>query len=339
MIYAFDPLLERLGVISAYKSLIWKQSYNGYGSFTLVTTDAPMNVRLIREGNFLWQRGKDTSMIILYVKQDSVTREITAHGYTSLWLLTKRTVSPAYFAMNAEQSMKGILRNNMRGLSNVLIEDLQGFSDSFEAMFLGDTVYAACNAISTETNIGINMALDYENKKHIFKTYKGADKTQGVDTVLFKDTFGSLPNMTIVNDDSLFKNVIYIAYGPDENRGLLVHGNAQGDDRFELYVDASGVRQEKDMNYIQYTQALIAFGIQQLNEHIKIRTFTAQIDSAKFRQSMYLGDIVKCVSTKYNSYIHARITEFTEVTERNMTTVYLSLGDPAFTVIDDIRLG
>ena len=309
----------------------------------MVCADIPENIRLLKEGNRLWQRGKRTSMIIRYVKLDSITRQITVHGYTALDRLNQRIIYPAMNITNVEAGMRDIVLNNIRGLQNFTAAPEQGLTETHNTQFTGHELLEALNTLGVESEIGFYAFFDYPNRCDEFRVYKGNDFTQGEKIILFKEEFGNLPNMTIVDDNTVFKNVAYVAgAGEGNERAWAIVGNSAGNDRHELYVDARDLQPDtgagENNNSPAYIQRLTARGIESLNERVRAQSFQAQVDAPDFGSSFYIGDLVTCNSTRYGVTLKTRVISYKEVTERNAMSRYLVFGTPEITALEELRL-
>ena len=154
LMHVFDSGLNRVGVLTAYRSLQWEEFYRDAGRFTLTAADTPENIRLLRQGNYLWQNGKDTAMRISFVAYDAAA--ITVSGYTAVDLLAQRCVPSPVAVTNAEAGMYGIVRDNLRGLP-VETAEPRGYDDVFETEAVGD-ISKELKRIASETDLGYMIA-------------------------------------------------------------------------------------------------------------------------------------------------------------------------------------
>lgn len=343
LLHVFTPDFERLGLLDTYISLVWEEEYQGRGALMIVCSDIPENIRLLQEGNMLWQRGKQTAMIIKYVKKESADSLITVHGYTALNYLNQRIIYPTLTIYNVETGMRNAVSQHLRAFPRIAVAASKGFPEIFDTQFTGDEVLDALKVLGVESEIGYQMEFDYDNALHVFSPYKGRDLTIGDDLMLFKEEFGSLQGMTIVDDNTIFKNVAYVAgAGEGAARKVIIVGTATGRNRYEMFVDAKDLQPDEEKGETAespaYIQLLTARGIEKLNQQIRVQTFIAAVDYSGFRTLFDLGDIVTCSSTKYGVTLNTRITGFKEVTERNMTTLSLTFGNPEIIMVGNTRL-
>lgn len=345
-LFVFNNNFVRIGILDNYISLTWEEYYQDIGKILLVANDTEHNIRLLRQGNILYQPGKDTAMRIAYAKYDSRANQVTVHGFAAMDFLTQRIVDGTENIYNAERSMYNIVGNNLRGLPDIALADAENMLEIFDTQYTGGSVPDALNKIAVETGLGYKMLFDYRNKRHLFKVYRGEERMTGQREpapVIFSDEFGNLANMTITDDMSVFKNVAYVAgAGEGEGRKIVVVGAAEGLERYELWVDARDIQPDEEagetVDSESYIQKLITRGIERLNEHIHVKTFQAEVDANDFRTKYNLGDIVTCKSTRYGVQINTRIMHYKEITEQNITKLTLTLGNPEITFAKGLML-
>jgi len=347
-LWVFNQDFTLLGSLSTYIYLSWTEEYRGRGVFTLIARDTAANVAMLQEEYFIYMSGKQTAMVIKSRKYESSNSAITVDGYTTLELMDQRHLLGTYIFSNAETGMKQILSNNLRGLPDVDIKANQGYTETVDTQYTNKAMLDIFPEVCAATDLGIRMLFDYENKQHVFDVYKGADRTFGQSAnvpVQFSDEWGSLADVAITVDKSVFKNVAYV-YGEGEGSARLyeIVGTAMGRDRYELPVDARDLQWDDDpesddyQTETQYRTTLQARGITKLNDHIKTTNFQAEVSSTDFGVKYNLGDKVTCRSQRYGMQMDARITMYKQEIENNVSTISLTLGDPTITAIGELKL-
>jgi len=337
--HVFNEAYTRLGIIDSYLSSVWNEHYHESGNFTIVAGDNENIARLLKVGHRLWQRGKRTAMIIVFIESDNGV--ITAHGHTTLCRLEQRIVTPTANIVNAEQGMKAIVNNNMRGLALLATEANTGLTEQHRSQHTWGEVLGTLEDICAATGFGQYMKFDRNNTTKVIRdlycVYKGRDLTS---KVVFREDFGNLEDIKYSDDISVFKNVAYIAgEGEGADRIVEVIGTATGNNRHELYVDARNERQDED-TIANYRQRLRNKGLEKLNEHNRKQSFTAKVDHASFgvESKYYIGDTVKVISKKLGVVLDVRVMAYTEVTENNVCTLNVTFGEPKITIYDEMRL-
>lgn len=354
ILHIFDRNYKFIGFIDNFISLTWKEQYQNVGALTLFCNDSVKNIKYLQQGYFVWQKGKRTAMIIRYVKPVEGESQIEVRGYTSLWLLSQRTIYPTQTIYNIETGMYNLVKHSFTSSSARKVTDLdyafaKGFTYVLDTQYTLIDLMEAENALAVESGLGFYMQFDYENKKNIFTVYEGLNRTYGNGVnkpAMFSTEFGNLQNTIIIDDMTIFKNVAIVAgAGEGVARIVIEVGTATGWDRYELPVDARDLQQEYtddngnevSLTLAQYKIILQARGIKKLNEHVHALSFSGEVNTQDFGEKYYLGDIVSCKSDRYNMRIDSRVTEYEEVTENNITKLKLTFGEPAITLLKEVK--
>ena len=348
-LWVYDQDFVLKGGISSYKYLSWQEEYQNRGVFTLITGDTTKNVAMLQEEFFVYMKGKKTAMVIKYREFDSKTSSITVSGYTTLELIDKRFLLGTFNFTNAETGMRTIWTNNLRSLPDIRLGDLKGFTETVDSQYTNKLFLEIFPEVCATSGLGIRMLFDYVNKRHVLDIYKGVNRSINQTTntpATFSDEWGSLGDVTIIDDKSVFKNVAYVfGQGEGTARMYVIVGTATGRNRFELPIDARDLQWQDDPsaeNYqtqAQYLNTLRARGIAKLNEHNQLVSFKSEITALKdFGVKYDLGDIVTCSSQRYQMQLTTRITGFEHRIEKNVSKIYLILGEPTITAIGEMRL-
>ena len=115
-------------------------------------------------------------------------------------------------------------------------------------------------------------------------------------------------------DASEYKNVALVAgEGEGVQRKSRTLGNAAGIDRFEVFVESNVSSTTEEGDLVDYYEALIADGKEQLAERATTTSFEGEIDPTMYRYKVdyNLGDIVT-VRNEYGISANARIIEVAE---------------------------
>jgi len=244
--HVFTPDYERAGILGSYLSSTWEEHYQRKGRFILHTVDTDDNARLLKTGNRLWQRGKKTSMIIDFAKQEK--KRIMVYGHTALIRLDQRIINPTVHVANVEAGMKAIVQNNSRGLTHFRVDANRGLPERFDSQYTGNELLDALEILGIESGLGFFMAFDPQAKQDVFTVYRGTDYTVGDNVRIFSAEFRNLDNLNIVDDMTLYKNVAYVAgSGEGAQRTIIIVGTATGSDRREMWVDARDIQQDMEV--------------------------------------------------------------------------------------------
>jgi len=340
----FDENFNRKTIINTYISLIWEEEYQDKGGFVLVMDD--MSSGIVDVGDMLFMRDNpyNTAMIVLNKEINSETRQCMVTGYTTLYFISKRILRNIIRINNAEAGMYQMLIQNMRGHTRISTAPLKGYTEVLESERSWVEVLQGVSEVAIATGLGIRMGFDHEAGLHVFEVIRGLDRrvTQNVNQyAFFADEFKNIYGMKIADDQSVFKNVAYVAgEGEGAARAVVEVGTAQGNDRFELYVDARDLQPtETETNASPaYLNRLRNRGVQKLAEHVRRTNFEINVDSLEYGVRYNLGDQVSCKSTQYDIMIHARIMKHTYTMENNMLTTKLTVGDAKLDAIGAIMI-
>ena len=341
-LWVFNPEFDNIGLLDSYISCSWGEQYQNRGAFTLVVPDSMNNIKLLQEEYYLHLPNKPTAMFIKHRRIDSKEKTISLYGYTTLEKIDQRGILGTRQFYNAEHDMKEVLAENIRGLPHITIAENKGFTERFRTQYSYTSFLDVFSEICAETELGIRLLFDHRNKQHIFDVYKGLDRTYGQHenpVAMFSDEWGTMANLSISDDKSLFKNVAYVAgMGKQEERIIHEVGTATGANRYELFVDARDLQQEEDQTLEEYLEILEARGIAKLNEHNRRINFRTEAADGDFGKKYNLGDLVTCKSQRYGVTINTRIMQYNQIIENNSSKVYLTLGEPEITAIGELKL-
>ena len=168
----------------------------------------------------------------------------------------------------------------------------------------------------------------------MIEVYEGADRTykDGVGGVVFSQEYGNLKQLTVSEDDDVYKNValvtgaanndprtVYyeyvspeaIAMGAAQRRELLVTGEDQGEDE----TNPDWQKRQKQI------------GIKALQEHKNALCFECELSANEFGHRCDLGDKVTCKSQRYGLRFDARITEYQYENRQGVETIKVVIGD------------
>ena len=114
-------------------------------------------------------------------------------------------------------------------------------------------------------NYGFRVSLDIEARRLVFRLIRGKNKStvDGEEYVEFSPNFANIISSHYAEDESNYKNVVYVGYKSadkdDENIYLLTlyegqeqgKTEPQGEERREVYVDATGTSRDIDIDTLQ----------------------------------------------------------------------------------------
>lgn len=253
-IYVLDKNLIPVGIIDAYRSLIWANRYNTVGDCELYLTASEDNISLLEAGNYLIRLDDEMVCKINRVEVDTSAEDgnyLIVNGIDSKSFLDQRIVW-------STQTCDGFVETFIRSLVNLTLINANlgarqlykpngtkllqlgtaaGFtevtSEQITYKNVGEKVREYCKTY----NWGYRVVLD--NEQLWFQLYKGTDRSN---EVYFSDQYENLSSTKYIDDKTNMGNVALVAgEGEGANRSRNVYGYAEGIDRFELYIDAKDI--------------------------------------------------------------------------------------------------
>lgn len=148
--------------------------------------------------------------------------------------------------------------------------------------------------------------------------------------IIFSEKKKNLLEGKVTDDNSNYKNVGYIAgKGENEDRIIIVKGNATGFDRREVLIDLNNIEDMDELN---------SEGQKKLDTYKIIQSVEGkvyQIPNMEWEKDFFLGDLVTLESD--GIYEDKRIIQAKEIYERNNITVELGFGDKVPSLGEEIK--
>lgn len=254
-IYVLDEDLNAVGIIDAYKSLIWVNRYNDPGSCELYLAATTDNLSLLRMGNYLIRTDDDMVCRIRRIELDTSAKDgnyLIVNGEDVKQILDQRILWGT--SLNYDQKVEVLIRNLVRralinaslrarrllksnGQPLLQLGNLANFSETVTVEMsyknIGEKIREYCKAY----NWGYQIIFDGDVLR--FQLYKGTDRSN---EVTFSDEYENLSSTKYVDDKTNMGNVALIGgQGQGSNRSLNVYGYAEGVNRYEQFVDAKDI--------------------------------------------------------------------------------------------------
>ena len=337
----YDRNLYRKGQIENQTSLIWTRKFYEPGDFELHAPITDENLHLLQPGNIIGKKGSNEAGIVEDIRKEEsdIKNEITAKGrFLSSYMdrrLIKKTVN---FSGSIENAMRQ-LYSGVIPLPLVELGSLNGFTERAEFQVTMKNLLTYESKLSRAGAIGIRFRPDFNNRKIIFETYQGKDRTfsqHQYNRVVFSESYNNLNNALYrYNDQNLKTFAIVGGQGEGDARTYYELGGGEGYDLREVFVDAKDINPD-GMTAGQYKAALLQRAQEELNEAIVSETLECETEAAinfTYKEDYDLGDIVTVKKNKWELYMNQRITELSEVYEYGGMTVVPTFGDPLPTKI------
>ncbi len=337
MLVAYNPELTGYHEIRAnsYQTEEW---HNDIGKFTLIVPPTNYNIQHLVKGAILYRNKISQAMVVTRVSPDTSQDRIAVNGYTTNWLLNKRTIRTPAVITSVESGIYAAINANLRSLPNVQTAPLQVLSESYSAILFGGQLLDEFIPILDAVELGQRMRFDTKSLKHIFELYKGSDLTSGSHAVIFSDEQGTARDLKIEDDESLFKNVISVL-GTLTDGSTIVRtvGTATGADRYEYWHD-SRFKQESGESLAAFQARLDASGAAEAAKRVRSLGFSVRVDPGEYGVKYKMGDRVRCVSRRFGVQFTAIIQGVKRTIQAQSETVSIVLGEPEITVIGEMKL-
>jgi hypothetical protein len=337
MLVAFCPDLTTYHEIraSSYQTEEW---YNDIGKFTLVVPPTQYNIAHLVKGAVLYRTVVNQAMVVTRVSPDTSQDRITVNGYTTNWLLNKRAITAAAAISTVESDVYAAIAANLRGLPNIETAEPKSLAETYSALLYGGQMLDGFIPILDAVELGQRMSFDTETKKHVFEIYKGSDLTAGSKAAVFSDEQGTARDLKIEDDESLFKNVIYVLGTlADGTTAVRTVGTAEGADRYEYWHD-SRLKQTGEESLSGFQARLDAAGAGEAAKRVRSLGFSVRVDPGEYGIKYTMGDRVRCVSNRFGMQFTAIINGVKRTIQAQNETVSIVLGEPEITVLGEMKL-
>ena len=340
MIIVYNKNLTNFKEINHALSIQMEEHYNAIGKAIITLPIDDYNISAVENGGIIYDTVRNMSFVIRNHKYDTSRNTITVNGYTCNRILNKRAIVQKNTIKNVEDGVRSVISGNLRELPNVELGESNGFTEATETILYGGQILDEIMPILETAKIGNRMRWDPDRRVHVFELYKGRDLTEGIHAVVFSEEYKTAKDLVIANDDSVFKNVIYVpgTLKDDAETEIIVEvGTATGDDRFEKWLDRS-FRQDKEETESQFRERLKQIGFEEMAKLVRRNTFSVSIDTQEYGTTYKLGDIVSCVSQRFGVELKSRITSVKYTLDISGEKITLILGEPILTALGEVKL-
>lgn len=342
-IYVLDGVNGIIGLIDAYNSVIWNVQFFGKNDFQIVTAASDANMDLLQEGRLLARESDikldsyNNVMLIEKVQIDLDSEKgwlLTVTGKGLKNLLSRRVVwSQITSTGTVETTIRQVITDNAinptdpnRAIPNLVLDSLQGFTDTADIQLLGENLAEWLESICTTYGYGWDIYI--KNHQYVFKLYQGTDRSynqSSVVPVVFSPEFDNLLSSSYAYDKSGYINAALIGgEGQGTAKRTASIGTASGLARFETYVDGSSVSSNGEIITVEeYTALLQSYGKEQIAVNQITKSFDGEVipdGLYKLNTDYFLGDIVQIQNEKGISAT-PRIIEIIYADDENGTSV------------------
>lgn len=361
-LYVYNQNLETQGIIDKYKTFRWVRRYVKCGEFEIVCPLTWENLALLAKGNIVSPKNDDEGAFIYYrrlVQDDEGAEFLTVKGLFLSGYLGRRIVwgNSILKATTAEVVMRTLVTNNCisptdakRIIPNLELGELGGFTGNIDYQMAYGNLQEEIETLSETAEIGSRVRFDKINKKLVFETFQGVDRTAGQSMnprCVFNKKYENILEQDFMESSANYKNVCLVGGKSDDDdtdrRFITIGGDAAGLDRYEIFSDQGGLSPyegQTKMSDADYDALLTTKGDTTLAAMKSAETFESLINlrsNMTYREDFDLGDKVTCINTDWGIELDARIMEVEENYDENGMEVNVVFGDEALTLTDMIK--
>lgn len=359
----FDLELNNVGLIDVFIECKIDINYDKHSHLKLIVDASKENIELLQEDMILTKANDlQRGYIIKHFQflDDSSSRILIEAPSINILLNDRVTLGQQTNNGNIENVMKAFVNANAinpanpkRVIPNLILAENTGIdievSEGISDAQLDEYLYELAN----KYDMSWDIFLDHENKKFVFTTWQGSDRsTEQVinTTVVFSKELDNIITQQYIRDDQNHKTTAIVAgegEGIDRTR-ITINDELEGFERKELFVDArdlqSEYRDENDnertLTPTQYRELLIERGNNKLTEYPQIRTFESEVDmysQFEYGVDYFVGDKITIENEDIGIVMHTRIVSAVELYDKNSDDLKLDFGSDIPNLIDSIK--
>lgn len=330
-LYVYSPGKEWLGEVRGISSLQWLEVYSEAGELKLVCGAIPGNLEVLKNGNLLRNTDRPHLLArICSVEIDDRMSEatLTVRARMTAARLDERVVMYTEHYTDAEEGMRAIVQNNLRGLP-VTVAASKGLNVPLAGQVSWGSALDAVQEIAAASGLGFRVSAG-EDLSERFEVYRGIDRSDpsGQSYVGFLgDAVKNLSSINAADNDADVRNVaIVCGQGEGADRRMVEADLSGGGERRELYVDARDLARtttsaggnETTLPDEEYDALLYARGLARLAGTAGGLSVTARLRQSMllFGQDYELGDVLPLRVAKYGISIKVRVTKIKLVYEK-----------------------
>lgn len=364
LIYSSD--LVYIGIIDSYISFRWVRRYSKCGEFELHCVYTPAHMYYLTRTNIISRKGDLEAGVINAVRirqNEDGTEVIIASGSFLTGYLRQRLIwGSKVLNTTSEVAIRTLITENSitpaladRIIPFLELDILHNFTETVNYQVDYKNLLEEVENLADTTKLGIRTKLDAVNKKIIFDTYFGVDRTieQSINPrAIFSKEFDNILNSEYVDSLNTFANVALVEGVEEEyvdgiNNYVYVPkfvtvGSATGLDRYEIFTSqgTSMNNEGEPLTEEEYNNILIGKGNEALAAAKELKTFTSTVmgeGNTKYKVDFDLGDLVTVVSKRWGITLNTRVTAVEEVYEGVDFKLNIMFGNDTPTILSKVK--
>ena len=359
----FDLALNNIGLVDVYEECKIEINYHKHSELRVIVDASKENIELLKEDVILTKHNNlERGYIIKHVEflDDNSSRLLIEAPSVNVILNDRLILGQQSNSGNIESVMKAFVNSNAvnpknpkRIIPNLIIGENTGINIDVEETGLDEELDEYLYELAKKHDISWDILLDHYNKKFVFTTWQGIDRTteQSINNhVMFSKELDNIIKQEYVTDNLHHKTTAVVAgEGEDVDRvRLTVNDELSGFDRKEIYVDARDLQRnykdendrEVNLSSAEYENVLKERGRNTLTEYKPIRTFESEIDmysQFEYGVDYFCGDKVTIENEDIGIVMHTRVMSAIELYDKNKDDLKLDFGSSIPSLIDSIK--
>lgn len=315
-IYVLDGLNGIVNLIDTFESVIWNVQFYDVNDFELTVPGTQKNIQTLVEGALLvrdFDISEDGYHNVMKIQNREITFDIekgwimTVTGGGLKTILKQRIVwAQTNLTGSVESGIRSVITENIinpsdtdRTIDDFILEEAQGFTDTFDIQLLGENIADWLVELCPVYGFGWDVYI--KEGKYVFTLKKGVNRTydqSAVMPVVFSPEYDNLFTARYIYEKADYKNAALVGgEGEGTAKRTATIGTATGLDRYETYIDGSGVSSNGEIITVETYMAMLQdFGIQQLSGTMFTESFEGAINTEgiyKINEDYFLGDIIQ----------------------------------------------
>ena len=315
----YDENLNRVAIIGGqYISCLWSEGYNTIENFTVELNATDEYKKKIRTNCYIGRDDRKTLMVIKSVQiadgkivasgkqAGRVLDDVSFIGTIEAGDMIDTSIKNAYNKSNKYKKLEFAQTN---------------LQIPYKHQISNKSFLELCLVMCQSEDVGFKVIR--ENGVLLTTFYQPEYNPN----IVLSEKFGNLSVDSVSMSTENLKNyAIVLGEGEGENRTKVFVDATNGDDRLDLIVDAKDIQKEENETDESYKSRLVSRGIESLLE--KRQTFSCAFTpyAKDFGVKYDLGDILTVYLTDYGITLQARVSRFTQKSQKNKTETAIEVG-------------
>lgn len=339
--YVLNEKFEDIGVLTEFESFILTRRYYEPGKFELHVV--PWKKKRIYElwnifetGKYICRSDNEDTYLIDHIHMNKQKNKIFAKGRTIEAILNNVVARTQIdFSGTHEEIVRAMVEKYAIGNIKLLkLGKTNNIGKKTTVQVTGQYIGEKIFEIMKEVEASIKIVYDYETNTMTMCAWKGIDRTenQAVNTLAIFSTDEGKADLPIYDRDFTdYRNFAYIAgEGEGLARTIITIDNRKvGEDMHEVWIDARDL-QKGTMTDVEYKEALNQRGVEKMTEYHAIETVDAEVENTGnlvYRKDFDIGDLCTYRDEETGIEVEQRITEVTEIYEKNTKSINIIFGE------------